>query len=713
MANRRDYFHGQLLTEGELDAGFDGLEQADWNQAVDWSATGIIAGITVAESAPPALTVEVAIGTAYSKAGKRIRVDQSTTVDVSVDEDAVSTAVVGGANERWITIYAEFARALSDPRIDDNGGAVNFIQNESFSLFVRQGAEAGAGLATKPALDSSALVLCDILLTNGKATILNADLNTDRREAFSIYTADQLGFDDTGLVVVLGATVDAALSAIDAELASRGTQLDNHVAGSAQRHTAAMIDTSVGSWDRLTGATSQAAFDEIDTDLYGLEQYLAFQIPSLLLDGGAPTDGGGLTLDVAAAKFVSGGSAFVTSATSIAVGDDDETWVYFTSSGVLGSSTLPGAIPNSGVPIAKVTAAGGSISVIDDLRIERDNESYDFVVRVGNNNSCHFTKLSTAVDVLKLWRSIYSEIRFTIELVGTVAEAEADLPIVLDSGGWTIRGMDGHRLDYGGGADTLGVNLFNIAANDILIEGLRIRISTSVEPNAADHDRVVFYGTAADRVTIRDCRLETFDKGAHGFVLFDSATDCNDWTVERCFSDDLRDFGIYAPSPNTGGQGVAVRLSVRDCIFTELTGARHSPSIGLNFEEGRRILIQNTQVDGFDGGGMNIGSVDSAVDVRIEGCTVTGGNVDGIYLDTNATRCWVEGCYIAVSGAAADGIVVEGDRNFVTRNNIASTANLGLLSAAGAGNIFAHNQSNGAGNSIAAGNTDDNNRNDV
>lgn len=709
MADRRDYFHGQLLTEGELDAGFAGLEQADWNLANDVGIEGVITGIAVSESSPAALTVEVSIGTAYSKAGKRIRVDQSTTVDVSVDEDSVSTAVVGGANERWITIFAEFARAASDPRIDDNGGAVDFIQAESFSLFVRAGAEAGAGLGVKPAVDSTALVLCDILLTNGKATILDADINVDRRESLTVFAASAISADDSGMTTLSGANVQAVLE--DADV--KATTTAAHIAGTASKHNASVIVVDDAGFARLAGTDGQAVIDDIDDDLYGLEQFLALQVPSMLLDGGAPSDGGGLDLEIAAVKWASNGNVFVnTGVESYEVDDDDTTWVYMSNAQDVQSSTIASAIPNYGVPIAKVTAVAGSITEIVDLRVERDNESYDFTVRVGSNNSCHFSTLSGAVAVLKEWRSIYSNARFPIELVGTISEAQADLPIVLDSDDWIVRGQPGHRLDYGGGAEALQVALFDIQGDDILIEGLRIRVSTSVEANAADHDRVVFYGSGADRVTIRDCRLDNFDVGVHGFILFDSATDCTDWLVERCWSDDCRDFGIYAESPNTGGQGVAIGLVVRDCYFeAEAGGQRHAPSVGIHLEEGADCRIEGCHVEGFADSQIEIGDVDTAIRCRVVNCRVISTGTDGIDLDTNATRCHVTGCDVTVP-ATYSGVHCAGDRNFIVGNWFAGTAGLGV-NATGDYSIVSLNQSSGAGNVIGINNTTTGNADDA
>lgn len=183
MADRHDYYFRQQVTEAELDEGFEWLEQADWNLVVDQGLDGITSGLGVAEDAgTPDLTVDVAGGTAYSHDGERINVVGTQDVDLSVDDLAVSTAVGSGGNEKWVSLFVEFDRVLGDARIDGAAMTVYFDRLESYAFSVVQGVEAGSGLATRPALDPSKVLLCDVLLTFGQTQIFDADINTDRRE---------------------------------------------------------------------------------------------------------------------------------------------------------------------------------------------------------------------------------------------------------------------------------------------------------------------------------------------------------------------------------------------------------------------------------------------------------------------------------------------------------------------------------------------------
>lgn len=183
MADRLDYYFRQKVTEAELDSGFDGLEQADRDLVVDQGFEGIVSGLGVAEDSPASLEVVVGNGVAYSKDGERIYIPTPQTVDLSEDDAAASTAVGTPGNEKWISLFVVFDRLLTDPRVDGNAATVFFDRSESFGFSVVQSAEAGSGLAVKPALDADKILLCDVLMTNGKTTIVNADVNTDRRES--------------------------------------------------------------------------------------------------------------------------------------------------------------------------------------------------------------------------------------------------------------------------------------------------------------------------------------------------------------------------------------------------------------------------------------------------------------------------------------------------------------------------------------------------
>ena len=180
--DRKDYSFKQRVTEAELDGGFNNCEAADQNFAIDAGFVGVFNGLGVTEAPVPNLTTRVATGVAYDSRGQRCRVGTEQEIDCSQDFQGIPTAVVTPGNQKWISIFLGFDRLLSDPRTDGNGDTVYFERGESFSIWVKQGAEAIFGYAERPALDSDAVLLADILLSYEQVTLQNADINTSRRQ---------------------------------------------------------------------------------------------------------------------------------------------------------------------------------------------------------------------------------------------------------------------------------------------------------------------------------------------------------------------------------------------------------------------------------------------------------------------------------------------------------------------------------------------------
>lgn len=277
MAVRRDYYFRQKVTEAELDAGFEGLEQADFNIAIDHDFTGINTGLTVAEAAVPDLTVDVALGTAYSKQGERIRVSGTQNVDCSQDDGGTPTAVAVPGNTKVVSVFIEFDRALSDPRIDGNSLTVYFVRAESFAFSVVQGAEAAIGAEVPPPLDSAKLLLADIRLVNGGTTITNAgvvgvydQIDTTRREDAFKFTGGTVEIEE-----------GTAYDGIDALL----TALNNHIDGAANKHPADEVTYSdVVPWLDGTSLGGATVVDDV-------QEAILWILTDLSLDGSG-NDGG-------------------------------------------------------------------------------------------------------------------------------------------------------------------------------------------------------------------------------------------------------------------------------------------------------------------------------------------------------------------------------------------------------------------------------------
>lgn len=256
MAHRLDYYFRQKVSESELDAGFGYLEDADLALAVDNGRIGIMSGLGLSQAGTPNLTVQCAAGIAYDKTGRRCSVPSTQVINCALDYLLVATTVAAPGNEKWISLFLVFDRALSDPRTDGASLTVYFDRAESFALRVVQGAEAAAGLAVKPALDGTNILLADVLLAFGTTAITNVMLNTSRRE---------------NSVNVSGSTTQLKRGKVNDALADILVLYDSHIDGSGDRHPAADVDYG-GGGTYLGGITNpattvEAQLDKIISDL--------------------------------------------------------------------------------------------------------------------------------------------------------------------------------------------------------------------------------------------------------------------------------------------------------------------------------------------------------------------------------------------------------------------------------------------------------------
>jgi hypothetical protein len=251
MANRRDYFFRQRVTEAEL-------EKADQNLAADLGFVGVLANAVVSQHAPIAdLTVDVSgPGAVLDSLGQRIFFSALQNVSVAQDDNGVSTAVSASGQEKIVSVFVKFDRALSDPRVDGNSLTVFFRRDESFKFIVAQGAQAPAGTALPPPLRSDAILLADITRTFGQTQILNANIPTARRQ-------DALVAGSSPRSLRRGKTLEA--------LSDLLTFLNAHVTSAADRHAASGIDyAGGGAWaDGTTNpaTTVEAQLDKIVADL--------------------------------------------------------------------------------------------------------------------------------------------------------------------------------------------------------------------------------------------------------------------------------------------------------------------------------------------------------------------------------------------------------------------------------------------------------------
>ena len=120
MADRLDYFFRQKVTDAELDLGFSLLEASIRNFAADLNVIGVAENGDVTQHSPVSdLTVDISGPMlVYDQDGQRIFASALQNLNMAVDENTVSTAIVTPGNSRILSIFVEFDRALSDPRVD-------------------------------------------------------------------------------------------------------------------------------------------------------------------------------------------------------------------------------------------------------------------------------------------------------------------------------------------------------------------------------------------------------------------------------------------------------------------------------------------------------------------------------------------------------------------------------------------------------------------
>jgi hypothetical protein len=274
MSSRVNYYFRQGLTEGELDLGFELLEQADRDLASDIGIFGIIDGMRASErNGVPDLSVDLtAPGRAYDRLGRRIFYGTAQNFDLSTDVNGVSTAVQGDGNEKIVSLYIQFDRRLSDPRTDGNSQQVFFRRDESFRFVVRQGAEAPSGEAVPPPLQPDALLIVDVTRRFGQVQILNSDLRPNplvpddegRRQRFVFAEASAIGVFTGGFEVL-----DPIRDEVQAVLQEVDGALQTHFGGAAARHAAQDVDA-----DALAGVPNALPAGTVRTQLEALLAHL-------------------------------------------------------------------------------------------------------------------------------------------------------------------------------------------------------------------------------------------------------------------------------------------------------------------------------------------------------------------------------------------------------------------------------------------------------
>lgn len=285
--DRRDFYFKQPVTEAELNGAFDAVENAMFRLMTDMDIIGVLQACVGAQVTPvPNLNVTVSgPGFAYDEAGERMTVAAPfESVDVSQDSSHVPTTVAGGGNEKWVSVFLKFIRALSDPRVDGNSNTVYFVSNESKEYVVVQGAEAAIGTAPRPTLDPTSILLFDVHRTFGQTQIFNGDIDTTRRQ-------DAFVIAQTPVSIRAGTVYGAIAAQLQA--------LNDHILnlGGAHPDTAITVVAHAGTRFSLSGAGS------VDDQMLAIQE----QIDNFMTDG---VDAIFQVADLTALRAIGPGSRF-------------------------------------------------------------------------------------------------------------------------------------------------------------------------------------------------------------------------------------------------------------------------------------------------------------------------------------------------------------------------------------------------------------------
>jgi len=210
-----DFYFKQIVTQSQMDWAFDRVQTGMYGLSLDNEMLGIVSGLGVQQHAPiPDKSMDlIGPGVAYDPEGQRIYIpDALTVVDCSQDEFGTDTNPPTPTFQRYISIFARFKRNLTAPALDGNNIVVYTKQLESFEVFVRIGSEAAAGTAIPAPLMADAILLMDLLVTNGFTAILNGDRDVTRRQDWIRFAGTAIG---TRVYGTPAEAVDDILALID------------------------------------------------------------------------------------------------------------------------------------------------------------------------------------------------------------------------------------------------------------------------------------------------------------------------------------------------------------------------------------------------------------------------------------------------------------------------------------------------------------------
>lgn len=198
-----DFYFKQPVSSDQFNAAFNAAELAMWNMFADQAIAGIVTGFV--PSATTGWNLSVSTGLGVDKNGARLASAAPIVLDPRTTSAGVTTVPPAG-NRVWVSVFAHFGRNPSGSESDGLSQAILFNQPEALNPLaaaatsypsVPYSAPANAGkllvtaaapdlisnpIPSRPALDASAILICDILITDGDASLVANKIDTSRAE---------------------------------------------------------------------------------------------------------------------------------------------------------------------------------------------------------------------------------------------------------------------------------------------------------------------------------------------------------------------------------------------------------------------------------------------------------------------------------------------------------------------------------------------------
>lgn len=187
--NRREFYYNQELKKDDVNDAFDLVSSSLLARLNDVETLGILHGCAIDSTVVSGWNLTINAGSVI--AADHVNYPGGAT-DISLDHAGASTLPSAG-NYRWVTVAIRYGQLLSSSVVDGLGVTVYQHRADSYNingtslladatatannagdaqLYVVAGTQAATGSAlTLPAVPGDAVILCDVLITNGQTAI--------------------------------------------------------------------------------------------------------------------------------------------------------------------------------------------------------------------------------------------------------------------------------------------------------------------------------------------------------------------------------------------------------------------------------------------------------------------------------------------------------------------------------------------------------------